>query len=222
MIIKDDNLWWCIMVNKTHDSWVCHSCPFPFPKLKILNGKGESKTDHQKPQKQNPKPKKGKARQTTRSRVGQVAGLPWHGSLLARNCHDGDVQNVGKRLRLWRRNPRSWWLSITQQSQFNISLSTLWESASNNNGISSLFTLRFSSTMWPYLYVLYALLSLGNLHSLLRKWCHWVHHTIMDNLPKTALTGMRRQWHMRRRPSTCTPNPSWYNFIASPWLFPHK
>ena len=88
--------------------------------------------------------------------------------------------------------------------------------------LASLASLLFPDALRPYLCVLYALLSLGNLHSLLRKWCHWVHRTIMDNLPETALTGMRRQWHMRRRSSTCTPNPSWYNFIASPWLFSHK
>ncbi|KAJ9680213.1 hypothetical protein PVL29_019501 [Vitis rotundifolia] len=68
--------------------------------------------------------------------------------------------------------------------------------------LASLASLLFPDALRPHLYVLYALLSLGNLHSLVRKWCHWVHHTIMDNLLETD---MRRQSHMRRRPSTCTP-----------------
>ena len=71
--------------------------------------------------------------------------------------------------------------------------------------LASLASLLFPDALRPHLYVLYALLSLGNLHSLVRKWCHWVHCTIMDNLLETALTGMRRQSHMRGRPSTCTP-----------------
>ncbi|RVW68335.1 hypothetical protein CK203_064539 [Vitis vinifera] len=38
--------------------------------------------------------------------------------------------------------------------------------------LASLASLLFPDALRPYLCVLYALLSLGNLHSLLRKWCH--------------------------------------------------
>ncbi|KAJ9680251.1 hypothetical protein PVL29_019533 [Vitis rotundifolia] len=71
--------------------------------------------------------------------------------------------------------------------------------------LASLASLLFPDALRPHLYVLHALLSLGNLHSLVRKWCRWVHRTIMENLLETAFTGMRRQSHMERRPSTCTP-----------------
>ncbi|KAJ9680193.1 hypothetical protein PVL29_019481 [Vitis rotundifolia] len=63
--------------------------------------------------------------------------------------------------------------------------------------LASLASVLLPDALRPLLYAFYALLSLANLHNLVRKWYHWVHRTIVDNL-ETVLTGMR-QWRLRRR-----------------------
>ena len=68
--------------------------------------------------------------------------------------------------------------------------------------LASLASVLLPDALRPLLYAFYALLSLANLHNQVRKWYHWVHRAIVDNL-ETVLTGVR-QWHLRRRgtPST--------------------
>ena len=73
---------------------------------------------------------------------------------------------------------------------------------SGSLSLTSLASVLLPDALRPLLYAFCAFLSLANLHNLVRKWYHWVHRAIVDNL-ETALTGMR-QSHLRRRgtPST--------------------
>ncbi|KAJ9680211.1 hypothetical protein PVL29_019499 [Vitis rotundifolia] len=62
--------------------------------------------------------------------------------------------------------------------------------------VASLSSLLFSDAWRPLIYLMYALLSLINLHGLVREWCGRVHHGIMEKL-QTVCTGIQ-QWYVRR------------------------
>ena len=62
--------------------------------------------------------------------------------------------------------------------------------------VASLASLLFPDAWRPLIYLIYALLSLANLHGLVREWCQWVHQGIMENL-QTVCTGIQ-QWYVRR------------------------
>ena len=62
--------------------------------------------------------------------------------------------------------------------------------------VASLSSLLFSDAWRPLIYLIYALLSLINLHGLVREWCGRVHHGIMEKL-QTVCTGIQ-QWYVRR------------------------
>ena len=71
---------------------------------------------------------------------------------------------------------------------------------SGSLSLASLASLLFPDSWRPLIYLIYALLSLGSLHRLVRKWCEWVHLEIMDKL-QTLFIRMQ-QWHMRSSPAT--------------------
>ncbi|XP_034708411.1 uncharacterized protein LOC117931545 isoform X2 [Vitis riparia] len=58
---------------------------------------------------------------------------------------------------------------------------------SGSLSLASLASILLPDALRLLLYAFYALLSLANLHNLVRKWYHWVHRAIVDNL-ETALT----------------------------------
>ena len=62
--------------------------------------------------------------------------------------------------------------------------------------VASLASLLFPDVCRPLIYLIYLLLSLGNLHGLIRKWCRWVHQEIMVKL-QTVFAGIQ-QWYVRR------------------------
>ena len=62
--------------------------------------------------------------------------------------------------------------------------------------VASLASLLFPDAWRPLIYLIYALLSLINLHGLVREWCGRVHHGIMEKL-QTVCTGIQ-QWYVRR------------------------
>ncbi|KAJ9680212.1 hypothetical protein PVL29_019500 [Vitis rotundifolia] len=62
--------------------------------------------------------------------------------------------------------------------------------------VASLASLLFPDAWGPLIYVIYALLSLANMHGLVREWCRWVHQGIMEKL-QTVCTGIQ-QWYVRR------------------------
>ncbi|RVW86595.1 hypothetical protein CK203_045618 [Vitis vinifera] len=59
---------------------------------------------------------------------------------------------------------------------------------SGSLSLTSLASVLLPDALRPLLYAFCAFLSLANLHNLVRKWYHWVHRAIVDNL-ETALTG---------------------------------
>ena len=62
--------------------------------------------------------------------------------------------------------------------------------------VASLSSLLFSDAWRPLIYLIYALLSLINLHGLVREWCGWVHHGIKEKL-QIVCTDIQ-QWYVRR------------------------
>ena len=62
--------------------------------------------------------------------------------------------------------------------------------------MASLASLLFPDSWQPLIYLIYVLLSLANLHGLVREWCRWIHQGIMEKL-QTVCTGIQ-QWYVRR------------------------
>ena len=62
--------------------------------------------------------------------------------------------------------------------------------------VASSSSLLFSDAWRPLIYLFYALLSLINLHGLVREWCGWVHHGIKEKL-QIVCTDIQ-QWYVRR------------------------
>ena len=50
---------------------------------------------------------------------------------------------------------------------------------SSSLSLASLASVLLPDALRPLLYAFYALLSLANLHNLVRKWYYWVHRTIL-------------------------------------------
>ncbi|KAJ9680208.1 hypothetical protein PVL29_019496 [Vitis rotundifolia] len=62
--------------------------------------------------------------------------------------------------------------------------------------VASVASILFPDAWRPLIYLIYALLSLANLHGLVREWCGWVHHGLMEKL-QAVCTGIQ-QWYVRR------------------------